>query len=337
MKLATRIEEAGVLLADGATGTNFFQVGLQAGDAPELWNVDEPERVKALHRAFAQAGADIVLTNTFGGNARRLMLHDAQDRVVELNAAAARLARDVADEFDREILVAGSVGPTGDLFEPLGPMTETDAQAVFAEQIAGLREGGADLIWIETMSSQEEIRAAAAAARKSGLEYVFTASFDTAGRTMMGLPPSQLPVMAAAMDPPPTAVGANCGVGATDLLFSLLDMTEPATTGLPALAFVAKANCGVPRVSGDEVVYTGTPETMAAYVAKAVDAGASIIGGCCGTTPEHLAAMRAALDTHERGARPTLQDIVAATGELVNPIAGEKSPASSSRRRGRRR
>ena len=336
MQLRELLNDRGVLLADGATGTNFFNMGLQSGDAPELWNQDEPDRVLALHTAFVEAGADIILTNTFGANARRLMLHDAQDRVREINIAAARLARRAGESVDRPVIVAGSVGPTGDLFAPLGPLTEEEAVVVFAEQIAGLKEGGADVAWIETMSSEEEIRAATKAAREAGMDYVFTASFDTAGRTMMGVSPSRLPGMAGEMEPAPVAVGANCGVGATDLLFSILDMTDGDGGPRGELAFIAKANCGVPRVSGDKVVYTGTPETMAAYVRMAVDAGVRIIGGCCGTSPDHLAAMRRAMDDHRRGERPTLNDIVAATGEMVNkPKQAGETPARP--RRGRRR
>ena len=336
-RLQDLIDQKGVLLADGATGTNFFNMGLQSGDAPELWNEDEPEKVKALHRSFVESGADIILTNTFGANRNRLKLHHAQDRVVELNEKAARLARDVAEEVDRPVLVAGSVGPTGELFEPLGELTHDSAVASFAEQMEGLKAGGADVLWIETMSAREEIEAAAEAARNAGLDYIFTASFDTAGRTMMGVSPSALPEFAATMSPPPIAVGANCGVGATDLLFSILDMTGSDTRA--SVAIIAKANCGVPKIQGDEVVYTGTPELMARYARLAMDAGASIIGGCCGTSPEHLVAMRGAIDTHTRGDRPTLEDMVAGTGALVNQISEANSESSSGggRRRGRRR
>ena len=207
-----------VLLADGATGTNYFAAGLTAGDSPEFWNVDEPDRVLALHRDFVAAGADIILTNSFGCNAHRLRLHRAESRVHELAAAAARLARTAADEVDRPVVVAGSVGPTGELFEPLGALTHDVAVGSFREQVSGLRDGGADVIWIETMSSREEVRAAAAAAIAEGVPYTVTCSFDTAGRTMMGLLPSALPGVVADLDDAPVALGANCGVGASDTL-----------------------------------------------------------------------------------------------------------------------
>lgn len=330
--LSARLAEGRPLLADGATGTNLFDMGLMSGDAPELWNVDEPDKVRALHRGFVEAGADIILTNTFGANAMRLKLHDAQDRVRELNEAAARLAREVADASGREIVVAGSVGPTGELFEPMGALTHDDAKAAFAEQMAGLKSGGADVAWIETMSSIEEIEAACEAAREVGLEYVFTASFDTAGMTMMGVGPARLAELATAMSPPPIAVGANCGVGASDLLASIRRMTDAPV----AVAIVAKANCGVPRIEGENVVYSGTPELMGDYARLAVDLGASIVGGCCGTTSGHLAAMRVAIDDHAKGERPTLIDIREATGDYVNAVGDKPAPPGRRARRGRR-
>ena len=319
--LSDLLARRGVLLADGATGTNLFDMGLMSGDAPELWNFEEEEKVRALHRGFVEAGADIILTNTFGANAMRLKLHGAEGRVREINERAAAIARSVAEESDREIVVAGSVGPTGELFEPLGELTPEGAKAAFVEQIEGLAAGGADVAWIETMSAREEIEAASAAAREVGLPYVFTASFDTAGMTMMGVPPAGLNGLAAAMDPPPLAVGANCGVGASDLLAAVLQMTAQDTAGAP-VAIVAKANCGIPQVRGDSVVYSGTPDLMADYVRLAVDAGATIIGGCCGTSAEHLAAMRKALDEHGKGERPDFHRIRETTGAFVNSVGG---------------
>ena len=316
------------MLADGATGTNLFAMGLMAGDTPETWNDIHPERIRKLHQDFVDAGADIILTNSFGGNARRLMLHKLEGRVRELNRAAARIAREAADAAGRPVVVAGSIGPTGDLFAPLGPITEDEAVDVFAEQMAGLAEGGADVMWIETMSAPEEMRAAVRAASRLGLPCTLTASFDTAGRTMMGLSPSALPEFAADLPTRPLAVGANCGVGASDLLASILAMR--AGSSMP---IIAKANCGIPQWHGDHVHYSGTPELMADYAALAVDAGASIIGGCCGTSAHHLAAMRRSLDAHHRGEAPTLDEITAKVGPLVNAPATE----TSTRRGGRRR
>lgn len=325
-----RLAEKGWLLADGATGTNLFDRGLTSGEAPELWNTDRPEEIKRLYRNFTDAGADLILTNSFGGTSRRLRLHGAEGRVHELNRLAASLARDVADSSGRKVLVGGSVGPTGDLFAPLGELTEAEAVAVFAEQIEGLKAGGADVIWIETMSALEEMRAAAEAASRLGMEYVVTASFDTAGNTMMGITPGGMATSVRAFAPGPHAVGCNCGVGASDLVCSLLGMTEAA----PDAIVVAKANCGVPRVRGDKVEYSGTPELMADYARLARDAGARIIGGCCGTSPAHLAAMRASLEGYVPGARPEREEVIARLGPLASPPAAAGGTRRVNRRRG---
>ena len=322
--LATLLAERGVLLADGATGTNLFDMGLQSGDAPELWNEDHPDRVERLHRAFVEAGADIILTNSFGGSRHRLKLHHAQDRVRELNERAARIARRVADEADRAIVVAGSVGPTGELLVPLGELTYESAVEAFREQIEGLVAGGVDLVWIETMSAPDEIAAALEAASDLGVPAVVTASFDTAGRTMMGLTPADLGSAAEGA----VAFGANCGVGASDILASLLDMRDERP-------IVVKGNCGIPQFQGTEIVYSGTPDQMAEYARLAMDGGARIIGGCCGTTAEHLRAMRSAIDAHAGGERPTIETIVARVGPMTNTAAQETAPGR--RRRGRNR
>ena len=319
----------GWLLADGATGTNLFDMGLTSGDAPELWNADHPDRIRRLHQGFVDAGSDIILTNSFGGNARRLALHKAEGRVHELNRLAAQHARAVADAAGRRVIVAGSVGPTGDLFAPLGALTEDEAVDVFAEQIEGLQAGGADLIWIETMSAMEEMRAAAAAAGRVGMPYTLTASFDTAGSTMMGIPPAGMIRAVGDFVPHAHGIGCNCGVGASDLVCSVLAMTEAA----PEATVIAKANCGIPQVGADGVTYSGTPEVMAEYARLAVDAGALVVGGCCGTRPEHVLAMRRALETHRRGERPSVEAIVARLGALASPPA----QAGLARRAGGRR
>jgi methionine synthase I (cobalamin-dependent) len=330
MRLADLLAQKPVLLADGATGTNLFEAGLMSGDPPEIWNLEHPDRILALHQSFVDAGADIILTNSFGGNRRRLALHKLDGRVKELNAIAARNARLVADGAGRPVVVAGSVGPTGDLFAPLGPMTEDEAVDVFFEQIEGLKEGGIDVVWIETMSAAEEMRAAAKAAVKAGMPYTVTASFDTAGKTMMGIPPASMTSVAGDIDPNPVAVGANCGVGASDLLVSVLQMTE----ANPGAIVIAKANAGIPQFHGDHIHYSGTPELMADYARLAIDAGARIIGGCCGTSPVHLAAMRQAIDTHTRADRPDTAKVIAEIGPLVAPA---RVGGGDEERRARRR
>jgi 5-methyltetrahydrofolate--homocysteine methyltransferase len=330
--LTELLAEKGVLLADGATGTNLFAMGLEAGEAPELWNETAPEKIVKLHQDFVDAGADIILTNSFGGTRHRLKLHKADDRVFELNKRAAEIARSVADKAPRKVIVAGSVGPTGELLIPLGAMSYEDAVASFAEQMEGLKAGGIDVAWIETMSSADEIRAAAEAAVKVGLPYTYTGSFDTAGKTMMGLDPKDLLGVARDMGAGPVAVGANCGVGAADILSSLLDMTA----ANPDAITIVKGNCGIPEYRGAEIYYSGTPPLMAEYARLARDAGAKIIGGCCGTSCEHLAAMRAALDDYTPRPRPTIDEIVDKIGPLRNKTASESGGDGSRERRRRR-
>jgi len=331
-RLSKLILEKGVLLADGATGTNLFEMGLEAGAAPELWNIDSPEKIEALHQGFIDAGSDIILTNTFGGTRHRLKLHDAQDRVFELNKAAGEIAHKVAATVERDIIIAGSVGPTGELLVPLGELTFDGAVESFKEQMEGLKAGGVDLFWIETMSSPEEIQAAAKAANEFDMPYAVTASFDTAGRTMMGLMPADLHGVVTEGNGP-VAVGANCGVGASDLLSSILDMTA----ANPNAVVVAKANCGIPQIKGDSVEYTGTPELMHDYAKLAIDAGAKIIGGCCGTSSGHLAAMREALDEHNKCERPALEVITEKIGPMVNSQAIANTENNQRSRRGGRR
>ena len=331
------LAEKGVLLADGATGTNLFNMGLESGEAPELWNETAPEKITALHQNFVDAGADIILTNSFGGTRQRLKLHNAQDRVHELNKRAAEIAKSVADKAGRKVIVAGSVGPTGELLVPLGAMTYDEAVDAFAEQIAGLKEGGAEIAWIETMSAPDEAKAAAEAAIRVGLPYTYTFSFDTAGRSMMGLAPKDVHHVADGLSEKAVAVGANCGVGAPDILSSLLDMSA----AKPDATIIVKGNCGIPEFRGTEIHYSGTPELMSDYVRLAVNAGAKIVGGCCGTSFAHLAAMRKALDSHVKAERPTVETIVSQIGPLRNKTAdkcgrtGESSEARRERRRAR--
>lgn len=331
------------LLADGATGTNLFAAGLESGDAPELWNTDPEfsERIYALNKSFVDAGSDIILTNSFGGNRYRLKLHKAESRVAELNEAAAAIARRAADSVDRPVLVAGSLGPTGEILEPVGALSETDAKSAFAEQAKALAAGGADLIWIETISSVEELRAAVAGAAESGLPVVSTLSFDTNGCTMMGVTPAAVAQLMNDLEAKPAAYGANCGTGAAELVTALLSMSNAA--GEDDI-LIAKSNCGIPRYEGGKIVYSGTPELMAAYACLALDAGARIIGGCCGTTADHLRAMKSALESHAKGAKPTLETIVAKLGEVSAGSAALGSgqplgdrPTRERGQRGRRR
>ena len=339
------LAERDVLLADGATGTNLFAMGLQTGDAPELWNTAHPERITAHYSSFVAAGSDIVLSNSFGGNRYRLALHGAQDRVAELNRAAASLCRAVADGASRPVAVAGSMGPTGEIFAPLGELSHADAVAAFAEQAQALAAGGADVLWIETLSSREEFAAAVEGAAQADLPIVCTMSFDTNGRTMMGVAPGELMALADGIQPQLHACGTNCGVGAAETVMAILNMVDAQTRPGEHL-LVAKANCGIPEYVDGEIVYNGTPELMADYARLARDAGARIIGGCCGTTPAHVAAMRVALDTCPRAAKPDAKAVVAALGDISSGARAQArgeldvaagSASGKSRQRGGRR
>ena len=310
-RLTPLLAERPWLLADGATGSNLFDRGLQSGDAPELWNAAHPERIAQLHRAFVEAGADIILTNSFGGTRHRLKLHQAEHRVAELNSLAARIARSEADRAGRVVLVGGSIGPTGEILAPLGPLSLSAAEDAFAEQAAALAQGGADILWIETMSSVEETEAAAAGARNVGLPVVATLSFDTNGRTMMGITPAELAALHRKHHL--AACGSNCGTGPAELVACIVNL---ATASDPSAILVAKANCGIPQFVDGAIQFNGTPELMAEYARLALDSGARIIGGCCGTTPEHLRGMRQALEAHVRGPKPDLAAIEARLGAI---------------------
>ncbi|MEM9599495.1 MAG: betaine--homocysteine S-methyltransferase [Pseudomonadota bacterium] len=338
ISLYDMLQQKPLLLADGASGTNFMHMGLEPGFPPDIWNLTDPSKPETLHRQFVEAGSDIILTNTFGANAPRLKLHDAADDTYAINKAGAEIAGRVAEAADRPVVVAGSVGPTGELFQPMGDMTMESAVASFTTQIEGLRDGGADVVWIETMSAAEEIQAAAQAAINCGMPYVFTASFDTAGKTMMGIAPGNIHGITADLSEKPLAVGSNCGVGASDLLLGTLDMTAAD----PDAVVVGKANCGIPTVLGRETVYSGTPELMYDYAQLAADAGVRIIGGCCGSAPEHVSAMRRSIDDYivrnAPGPRPTRESLEEKLGALVNPpiaagTTGRRGARGGSRRR----
>lgn len=332
------LDEKGVLLADGATGTGLFAMGLATGEPPELWCLDHPDRVRAHHGAFIEAGSDVILTDSFGGTHQRLALHGAQGRVAEINEAAARLAREVADAAGRPVAVGGSMGPTGELFEPLGALTHASAVAAFRAQAEALAAGGADALWIETMSAREEVDAAIEAGAATGLPVVCTVSFDTNGRTMMGLTPRAFAHHCMTGAQWPLAFGANCGTGAAELVAAVAAMH---TAAGPDAVLVAKANCGIPAWHDGELHYDGTPGLMAEYAVLARDAGARIVGGCCGTTAEHVRAMRAALDTRPRGEAPDLATIRARLGEVSQGTrsqhAGNDEGAAARAGGGRRR
>ena len=331
-KLDQLLTEKGVLLADGATGSNLFDVGLQTGDSPELWNDIHPDRIANQYQSFIDAGSDIILTNTFGGTRYRLKLHNADDRVEELNVKAAQIARQQVEKADHTVLVGGSMGPTGEIMQPIGTLSQEDAADAFEEQARALKKGGADIFWIETMSSKEEVEAAVIGASRVGLPIVATFSVDTNGRTMMGLAPADIVKLAHEMENTPYAIGANCGVGASESVAAVVNMKKACEQQSVTPKIIVKANCGVPEYIDGKIVYSGTEEIMAEYAKLAIDAGADIIGGCCGTTPAHVAAMRNSINEHQKGDAPNLELIVNKLGEVSTgaqaQLRGEMSIAA---------
>jgi 5-methyltetrahydrofolate--homocysteine methyltransferase len=287
----------GPILADGAMGTMLFAAGLQFGDPPEVWNLSQPEVVRRIHRGYLEAGSRIVMTNTFGGNRLRLALHGLEDRVDELNRTAAILLRAEVEAAvaqrgeEARGLVAGDIGPTGEIMAPLGMLDAIEAVDVFAQQAAALIAGGVDLIWIETMSHLSEIEAAIAGVRRvsPGVPIVATMTFDTRGHTMMGVSPEQAVAALAAAGA--DAIGGNCGNGPDELL----PVIERMRAAAPEVTLVAKSNAGMPELVDLRAVYRADPPTMADAARDFRAAGARIIGACCGSTPDHVRAMAEAL------------------------------------------
>ena len=282
------LQSGGHLLGDGAMGTMLQDAGLTDGGAPELWNVEHPEKIEAILEAYAAAGSNLITTCTFGGTRPRLEMHDLGDRVEELNRAGAEVARRVADRHPGTY-VLGDVGPSGDLMEPMGTLTLESAQALFADQIRGLVAGGADAILIETMSDLQEVEAAvrAAQAEAPGLPILVTMSFDTNLRTMMGIKPGQAVEAVSAMGV--SIVGANCGRGVDEMRTIAAEMVEARPDGV---FLMTQSNAGLPKLVGDEFIYDGSPEVMAEWATDMRELGIDVIGACCGSTPAHIAAMR---------------------------------------------
>jgi len=283
-----RLKAGQIIVADGATGTSYQQMGLGIGVAPEDWVFEEPDKVLALHTAFVDAGADIILTDTFGGTSLRLRESGYPGRATELNRAAAQLARRAAATKDG-VLVAGSMGPTGMLMEPFGELTPAAAADAFGEQAAALEAGGVDLLLLETFFALEEALAAIDGIRRiSTLPLVVSFSFDQGTHTMMGLSPTK---MVEALRPlGVAAIGANCGRSLADMERVVAELAA-LDAGIPLWI---KPNAGLPRMVGELARYDTGPAEMAEYAVRFIEAGASVVGGCCGSSPEHVAAIVAA-------------------------------------------
>jgi 5-methyltetrahydrofolate--homocysteine methyltransferase len=291
MSFLRRLGTGETLLADGAMGTMLQATGLEKGHAPEEMNLDSPDMVLAVHRGYVDAGSDIILTNTFGGNRFRLDKYGLADRVYDLSRRAAEIAREAGAPF-----VAGSIGPTGEFFAPMGTLGPDDARETFSEQARGLADGGVDLLVIETMSDLQEVEAAIEGAREStDLPLVCTMTFQQKLHTMMGV--SAREAAEALSTWGAAAVGANCGTGPGEVEQVLGQMKQ----AVPGVVLVAKPNAGVPRLAKGRTEYDATPETMAEYAQRFAQLGVTIIGACCGSTPEHIAAMARALGKSRSG------------------------------------
>jgi 5-methyltetrahydrofolate--homocysteine methyltransferase len=281
MSFLQRLNSGETLLADGAMGTMLQAAGLEKGHAPEELNLTQPEKVLAVHRGYVEAGSEMVLTNTFGGSRFRLEKYGLGEKVYEIGRRAAEIAREAGQVF-----VAGSIGPSGEFFAPMGKLTSEEAMEAFAEQARGLADGGADLLVIETMSDLQEVEAAVEGARKTtDLPLVCTMTFQHRLHTIMGVNPSEAAKILTQWEV--AALGANCGTGPQEVEQVLAQMKETS----PEAILVAKPNAGVPRLVQGRTEFDATPELMAEYAQRFQRLGVTIIGACCGSTPEHIAAM----------------------------------------------
>ncbi|MCA1553500.1 MAG: bifunctional homocysteine S-methyltransferase/methylenetetrahydrofolate reductase, partial [Chloroflexi bacterium] len=289
-QLVARLNE-GPLLCDGAMGTQLFARGIPFEECFDELNLSKPELVKQIHRAYLEAGADIIETNTFGANRIKLRDHDLQERLREINMAGVRLARESVREIGRSAFVLASVGPLGRRLAPLGALTRAEAQSAFREQIAALVEAQPDGLIFETMADLDEIRLAIETARAlTDLPIVAQMTFAEDARTILGYSPQQF--AEAMRDFDVTAIGANCSVG-PGRLFPVVEAMLSYANGFKVSA---QPNAGWPEQVGDRLIYPSTPEYFARFAERAVEAGVTIVGGCCGTTPDHIRAMRHALD-----------------------------------------
>ncbi len=283
-----------VVLADGGMGTTLFSLGLERGTAPELWNLERPDAIAKIHQGYIDAGAQIILTNSFGGNRARLGRHKLAEKTREVNRAAAKIARKEADAAEKAIVVGGSLGPTGRLMEPLGDLSPEEAESIFAEQASALIDGGVDVLWIETMSDLQEVHAALRGCMQVGadLPLIATMTFDTHGHTSMGVSPEDAVADFANFDL--AAIGANCGNGPEEIEVVIAKMHATA----PSKILVAKSNAGMPRLHEGKTTYEASPEIMAEHALRVSALGARIIGACCGSTADHIRAMSKAIRSH---------------------------------------
>lgn len=292
VKLRQMLADGKLIIADGAAGTMLMNAGLPTGAPPELWNIEQPQQILKLHQSYLEAGAQIILTNTFGGNRIKLGKAGISGRVRELNLAGAAIARQAAGD---QAFVAGDIGPTGEMMQPIGNLTYDEALEAFTEQATALSEGGVDALWVETMVDLEEARAAVTAARRvTDLPVFCSLSFGRKGRTLMGVKASQA---AAELWPLGlAAIGANCGDGLDTVAEALRQMREV----LPGVPLIAKPNAGLPELIHGQTVYSAKADEFASRAGDFIALGAKIVGGCCGSNPAYIQALAAAVDELEQ-------------------------------------
>lgn len=292
-KIFELLESGETLIGDGAMGTLLQDKGLTDGGAPELWNIDHSDVIEEIFEEYAAAGANFLTTNSFGGTRPRLEMHGLADRVEELNKASSVIAKKVAKKY-QNIFVMGDVGPSGELMEPMGTLTIDSAKELFTEQIKALLAGGADGILIETMSDLSEVQAAVLAVQEIDKEIpiIVMMSFDTNLRTMMGVKPAQAVSEISKMGV--KIIGANCGRGTDEISVIAKELSENRVEGV---YLIAQSNAGLPKLVGADFVYDGTPEEIAKYASEMKGLGINVIGACCGSTPVHIAAIKAAVNS----------------------------------------
>jgi 5-methyltetrahydrofolate--homocysteine methyltransferase len=293
-KLTDILESGEVVLLDGAHGSLLMEMGLAPGNPPDEWNLLEPEKVGDIHRQYLSAGSEIILTNTFGSSAVKLARSGLGDRVQEINIAGARLAREAAGEA---ALIAGDIGPTGELIEPLGALSADEAKKGFGKQVKALHEGGVDLIIIETMYDlREALLALEASLESAPLPVIVSLTFDkkkTGFSTIMGNRVENSFTELAKMGA--SVVGANCSISSGEMVALVEEMVK--STSLPV---IAQPNAGAPSVDGGEVSYAVGAEEFSGDILKMVENGAQLVGGCCGTNPEFMRLIRERLDERRR-------------------------------------
>jgi len=310
------------MLADGAMGTMLYARGVPIDACFDVLNLHDPRTVQAIHRDYVTAGADLLETNTFGATPIKLAAHGLEARAREINRAGARLARDVRETMGRDVLVLGSLGPLGRYLQPIGTVSEDEARAAFREQSEGLLEGGVDGFVAETFSDLRELRLCVEAIREVSEELPILASmaFSEERLTFMGQTPAEVARSLAAL--PVQVVGANCSVGPS-VLYDVLVLLHQAT-GRPVSI---QPNAGLPSRMGERLIYLSSPAYMADYAGRMLDAGARIVGGCCGTTPAHVRAMREVVDRHVPGRSRTGRSVFIAPP--VRPSAAPSLPATT--------